>query len=305
MKEAKDLSNFKFGKWLVESKSNTTHKHIHWNCVCDCGKTGVIRGSHLLSGTSTSCGCNRKIRARNFKDLSNKKFGRLFVIDYYGKNKYGQTLWNTICDCGNVCITIGVLLSNGSATSCGCYHKERARDSSFKDLTNRKYGMLTVLSAEFKNKNGSYMWLCSCECGGTKITSSSSLVEGKTISCGCLSESFVANKVKQYFVKEYNALCEYRVLRNPDTNNFLPYDLYIETLGMFVEIQGEQHFTENSFTKMGANRRNISPKEMLQYSKRIDSIKKKYAKSNGIYVAVDLRKIKTPEDAIAYIESFI
>lgn len=30
-----------------------------WQCLCDCGKTVVIRGGHLTAGKSTSCGCSR------------------------------------------------------------------------------------------------------------------------------------------------------------------------------------------------------------------------------------------------------
>lgn len=43
-----------FGKWsvgqIVEGK-----KHTIYTCVCTCGKSQEIRGSHLLRGTSTQC----------------------------------------------------------------------------------------------------------------------------------------------------------------------------------------------------------------------------------------------------------
>lgn len=31
-----------------------------WKCLCDCGKEKVVRGGHLTSGKSQSCGCSRR-----------------------------------------------------------------------------------------------------------------------------------------------------------------------------------------------------------------------------------------------------
>lgn len=33
-------------------------------------------------------------------DLVGKKFGRLAVINEYGKSKTGRLTWNCLCDCG-------------------------------------------------------------------------------------------------------------------------------------------------------------------------------------------------------------
>ena len=53
------------------------------------------------------------------------------------------------------------------------------------DLTNRKFGRLTVISEAGKSKDGEIMWLCGCECGKQKTIRGSSLRNGKTKSCGC------------------------------------------------------------------------------------------------------------------------
>lgn len=53
-----DLSGRRFGKIVVESRSGTDASgHTTWLCKCDCGKTTIVRGSHLKSGNTTSCGC--------------------------------------------------------------------------------------------------------------------------------------------------------------------------------------------------------------------------------------------------------
>lgn len=47
-------------------------------------------------------------------------------------------------------------------------------------------GRLTVVEIVGKSSNGSFIWLCSCECGNTKEVISSSLNSGLVQSCGCL-----------------------------------------------------------------------------------------------------------------------
>ena len=65
-----DLTSKKFGRWTVisQAKSNP-EKHAMWNCKCECGNTGIIKGYTLRHGESTSCGCYRKEiqRARGLK----------------------------------------------------------------------------------------------------------------------------------------------------------------------------------------------------------------------------------------------
>ena len=36
--------------------------HVRWECLCDCGKISVVRGSLLKSGNTRSCGCLRKVK---------------------------------------------------------------------------------------------------------------------------------------------------------------------------------------------------------------------------------------------------
>lgn len=55
-----------------------------------------------------------------------------------------------------------------------------------KRLENQKFGRLTVIKEVGRTKSGSTTWLCKCECGCDKVVSSSSLLHGKTQSCGCI-----------------------------------------------------------------------------------------------------------------------
>ena len=66
------------------------------------------------------------------------------------------------------------------------------------DLTNQKFGKLTVLyiDKERRTNNGSY-WICQCECGKIKSIKSSSLRRGDIQSCGCLRNEKIAKIKKQ------------------------------------------------------------------------------------------------------------
>lgn len=59
----------------------------------------------------------------------------------------------------------------------------------FKDLTGERFGRLTVLrrTENHIQPNGVpvVMWECQCDCENIIITRSSSLICGRTFSCGC------------------------------------------------------------------------------------------------------------------------
>lgn len=64
-----DHTGQRFGRWLVIGYAGMVNHAPSWNCVCDCGNTGVIPGGNLRLGRATSCGCyhSEELRARNTK----------------------------------------------------------------------------------------------------------------------------------------------------------------------------------------------------------------------------------------------
>ena len=71
----------------------------------------------------------------------------------------------------------------------------------FKDLTNQKFGRLTVLSRTSKTSDGgSVVWKCKCDCGNIVEVSSRRLRNNITLSCGCLQkerQKYSINKLHQ------------------------------------------------------------------------------------------------------------
>jgi hypothetical protein len=54
------------------------------------------------------------------------------------------------------------------------------------DLAGQKFGELTVVCEEGKNKHGQRLWKCVCSCGQNKIVNTGDLRAGHNKSCGCL-----------------------------------------------------------------------------------------------------------------------
>lgn len=57
-----------------------------------------------------------------------------------------------------------------------------------KDLTNKKFGLLKVISRSENGADKKPFWLCKCACGNTKSIRGACLVNGDTQSCGCISK---------------------------------------------------------------------------------------------------------------------
>jgi len=64
------------------------------------------------------------MRIYKFKDLTGKKFGRLTVLRFNGKNQRGDLRWLCQCECGNQKSIVGGNLNNNTIRSCGCLRTE-------------------------------------------------------------------------------------------------------------------------------------------------------------------------------------
>jgi len=83
----------------------------------------------------------------NFQDITNKRYGRLLVIDYVDKAYVNKDhWWLCLCDCGNSKKVLGTNLKRGTSFSCGCLRSELLRRSK------QTHGM--TLTSEFNIWNG-------------------------------------------------------------------------------------------------------------------------------------------------------
>lgn len=159
-------------------------------------------------------------------DLIGEKFGRLAVIDKayvkeVGKDKKKRQYWKCQCECGNiVCVDTGHLRS-GHTQSCGCYMKQRIKDTHFKNLIGQKFDKLTVI--EEAPGNNRAKWLCKCDCGNTTIVSTKNLSSGNTSSCGCKRAETMLAKRKR---NKYDFSHEYGICySNSNEKDYFIFDL--------------------------------------------------------------------------------
>lgn len=163
-------------------------KLLYVKCKCDCGTFVEIRKSKV--GVTKSCGCIKKNKSFKHRELQEKRFGRLIVIQedsyvHVGKQKKRRKVWLCKCDCGNQIKVIEMSLLSGNTLSCGCLVADRLRESKFNNLEGRQFGRLLVLKW-LRSIPKHQIWHCQCECGELIDVRANNLLTGTTKSCGCL-----------------------------------------------------------------------------------------------------------------------
>lgn len=117
--------------YLTKYNKKPQQSGAYWKCHCDCGGEVTTSARSLKAGTIISCGCIPREMAINLgkntlKDLTGKKFGKLTVLkrnETYATEKNltsKHVYWDCICDCGGKITTLGLSLTQGLTTSCGC-----------------------------------------------------------------------------------------------------------------------------------------------------------------------------------------
>lgn len=118
-------------------------------------------------------------------DLTGQQFEKLIVIERAKNDNSGKAQWLCQCECGNTRVVSGRYLRIGKIKACNDCSKKL---NNFLDLTNQKFGRLTVLEPTDKRAGSSVIWKCQCECGNICYKSSHSLRQNKAKSCGCLQK---------------------------------------------------------------------------------------------------------------------
>lgn len=223
-------------------------------------------------------------------NLIGEKFGKLTVIDYDGIiNK--RSSWKCLCECGTKKSVIGTNLKRGNTKSCGCNFSESIKYN-FKDLTNQKFGKLTVLrKTDEYTKTRGVIWECSCECGAIIKLPTNSLTSKNNTSCGNKKihapngrfyKDLVVGEIP---ISHINAIKQNAIKRNIlfEIDNEYLWELFLKQNRKCV-LSGE----ELIFTKKYQNGRN----ETTASLDRIDS-NKGYIKGNIQWVHKYVNKMKS------------
>ena len=220
-----------------------------------------------------------------------KKFNRLLVLEIdqakreeqikQQKNKI-RKFYNCQCDCGNIVTLRADSVQSGHVQSCGCLKLETVKKlggNNKKDLTNQKFGKLTVLYQDFEYKGEKTKWICKCECGNITSVFASNLTRLHTTSCGCASRSIGEENIEK-LLKENNIKYAKEYTFN-DLKDIYPlrFDFAIfndsNQLIKLIEYDGRQHDLDYA---------PWSGEDTLKDRKRRDEIKNEYCKKNNIHL---------------------
>jgi hypothetical protein len=92
-----------------------------------------------------------------FQRLDGKRFGRLRVVSYHGKNKHNVATWFCECDCGGTKVVPSGSLVAGFTRSCGCYGKENPSHTKHGGKGTRLYHIWKSMNGRCKTPtNASY-----------------------------------------------------------------------------------------------------------------------------------------------------
>ena len=244
----------KYGYWTVKGyagKRGSKNKD-YWNCDCVCGCNRDVLGETLKNGRSSSCGCFQKEVTQ--KTASEKrevffspgdKVGSWVVLGFYGKNPYDETKSaNTyLCECDCPWHTRKVLyashLSNGNTTGC-------KKCSRFNNLIGKRFGKLLVLELDMDRinndpKNRIY-YICQCNCGSIVIVREEDLLNGYSGSCGCRKESIPERTTRRILKKLGIPFIKQHKFEKCRHINELPFDFYIPSKKICIELDGEDHY---------------------------------------------------------------
>ena len=271
-----------YGRLTIKRLIGRDHnKKLVWEAECSCGNIVNVTSEVVRSGQARSCGCLRSElnTKRCTKPMIGKTFGRLTVLEKMYTKKGRGAYYKCQCSCGNIAIVQGTMLRSGNSRSCGCYNKDRIRETSFKDLTGQRFGKLVVVKRvdDLVQENGRrrVRFLCQCDCGGYIVTTRDTLVAGEVMSCGCLQskgEYIISNILSENGIN-FEKQKTYDDLRGKSKHGILRFDFHIVDENYLIEYDGQHHFRAGG---------GWCSEEHVKETQKRDKTKDEYCKENNI-----------------------
>lgn len=135
----------------------------------------------------------------------------------------------------------------------------------FKDLTGQRFERWTVVGYAGKRSNNAAIWLCRCDCGTEKRVASSSLIQGHSRSCGCLTAETTR---KRRTTHGMSASKEYKTWQmmidrctNPNSGKYAYYGgrgisvcaRWLESFENFIADMGSRPSNHHSIDRIDSN----------------------------------------------------
>lgn len=127
-------------------------------------------------------------------------FGRWTII---GPPEPGITDWNSAqywlcrCECGTVQRCMASNLARGLTKGCR-KHRNRQWYRTTRNLAGERVGRWTVLREDCGRTQRCRRWFCKCECGTIRSVTAYHLLNGSSLSCGCLNREVTSTRVRAH-----------------------------------------------------------------------------------------------------------
>jgi hypothetical protein len=111
------------------------------------------------------------------------------------------------------------------------------------DITDQRFGRLVALhrTGKLRKGSGTYLWVCRCDCGNTKLSTADHLRSGFVRSCGCLSRPHGMSGTPEHQAW----LSMHKRCENPSHRTFHHYG------GRGITVCERWHKFENFYADMG------------------------------------------------------
>jgi len=162
---------------VISPTKHRFHRGVIWKTICTrCGRITLASQNQLWQKKKVSCGCSRKSTA---VDITGELFGHVLAVRRTDLRSGSNFIWECYCElCNSFFITSANSLVRKKTRSCGCQKTP--------DLSGQQFGELKVSGITYLRRQGAVLWKCHCACGRVVFVETSTLVSGRTRSCGCL-----------------------------------------------------------------------------------------------------------------------
>lgn len=172
------------------------------------------------------------------------------------------------------------------------------------DLIGKRQGKLKIIEkTNNKDSNGSYIWLCICDCGKEKFINTHTLNTHKVMSCGCLKRESLQKRLRKG-TNNISSTYFTRIKRRASKKNIY-FNVTLEYLQNLLEQQKFKCALTGEILIMDINNTfNITKKHDLNTASldRIDSLKG-YIEGNVQWVHKNINIMKwdlTQDEFISY-----
>ena len=227
-----------------------------------------------MTGHKKSCGCIRTNALEKYNYLIGQKVNKWTILELkIVKNVCYATC---SCECGTTKDVNVYNLVHNHTKDCGCGRKKMLSASKGTNLVGQRFGKLLVVEKlPESNKFKRVLYKCKCDCGNETIVPSNSLLTGHTNSCGCINSYY-----NMYIDKLLNNMqVVYTTEHSVDINGHkLRFDFYLPEYNLFIEYDGEQHYTPVNFGKWNDDDLDANFQKIQTY----DQLKNNYCDQHNI-----------------------